>query len=372
MCDFFVSIDTSVIKSNNYDFDNEVFKSLIELSQNEYIHLLLSDVVVRETKVHILKDIQESEIKATKAIQNIKSYCKDIEINDTELAKKINNFALRAKELAEQKISNFLSETRCEIVPSSNVQTEEVLSLYFAKRPPFSEQKAKQNEFKDAYILLSLRDYMKGKNKDLYVVSTDGDWTKFAQENKGIIAPKDLKTLLDMINRIIHEKEEILNKLKNNFNKNSAEFQVIKDDINEFLLENEDKISIFFSADSMWGYQNVDDIEYHLEDFNFKEINSDVEFNILKIENNEVIISCPINLEFHIEGITPLYFYDREDGVDITMANATIDETIHIKSSIVVRLKDVKEGLSIEDISLSDRNFNVDLGYLDPDPDFYE
>ncbi len=370
MCDFYVSIDTSVIINNNYDFENEFFKPLVEFCQNERIHLLLSDVVVRETEAHILKDIQESEIKATKAIKNIKNYHKDTEVNDAELAEEIKDFCLRAKELAKQKINNFLSETKCVIVSSSNVQTEEVLSLYFAKQPPFSEQK--QNEFKDTYILLSLRDYMKGKNKDLYVVSTDGDWTKFAQENKGIIAPKDLKTLLDMINRIIHEKEEILDKLKNNFNKSSAEFQVIKDDINEFLLENEDKISIFFSADSMWGYQNVDDIEYHLEDFNFKEINSDVEFNILKIENNEVIISCPINLKFHIEGITPLYFYDREDGVDITMANATIDETIHIKSSIVVRLKDSKEGLSIEDISLSDQNFNVDIGYLDPDPDFYE
>lgn len=371
MCDFYVSIDTSVIKSNNYDFDNEVFKSLIELCQNEYIHLLLSDVVVKETKVHILKDIQESEIKATKAIQNIKSYHKDIEIDDTELTGEINDFSLRAKELAEQKISNFLSETKCEIVPSSNVQTEEVLSLYFAKRPPFSEQK--QNEFKDAYILLSLRDYMKDKDKDLYVVSTDGDWTKFAKENKGIIVSKALSNVLNIINRKVHEREEeILNKLANNFNKTSAEFQVIKDDINEFLLENQDKISIFFSADSMWGYQNVDDLEYYFENFDFNEINNDIEFNILKIENNEVTISCPINLEFHVEGNTPLYFYDREDGVDITMASATIDETIHIKSSIVVRLKDVKEGLSIEDISLSDRNFNVDLGYLDPDPDFYE
>lgn len=370
MCDFYVSIDTSILEYNHFDFSNKVLKPLVELCQRSDVHLLLSDVVVNEMKTHLLAKIQEYELKAVMAIQNIKSYYKNMEIKDTEVEEKIHSFCSNNGMLVDRKIHDFLTATKCIIVPSTYIQTEEVLSLYFTKKPPFSDQK--QNEFKDAYILLSLRDYMKDKDYDLYVVSTDADWTQFAQENKGIIASKNLSTVIDTINRKIHEREEILNKLENEFDKVSIEFTTMKNDIKMRLQDNEDKLSITFSANSCWGYQNVDDVDYYIEDFDFKTSGDGVIFNILKIENNEVTISCPINLKIHVEGNTPLYFYDREDDADMIMAHSTINDIIDVKNSIIIKLRNSNDILSIEDVSFSKEDFDIDLGLLEPDSDFYE
>ena len=292
-----------------------------------------------------------------------------MEIKDAEVGEKIHSFSSNAERLVDRKINDFLTATKCIIVPSAHIQTEEVLSLYFAKKPPFSD--VKQNEFKDTYILLSLRDYMKNKNDDLYVVSTDGDWTQFAQENEGIIASKDISLVIDTINRKIPEREEILSKLEDKFNRTSIEFTTMKDDIKTWLQTNEDKLSISFSASSYWGYQNVDDVDYYIEDFDFNESGNSIVFNILKIENNEVTISCPVKLKLHVEGNTPIYFYDREDDNDMVMGNSTINENVDVKNSIIIKLINSEDSLSIENISLSKEDFDIDIGFLKPDPEFY-
>ena len=92
----------------------------------------------------------------------------------------------------------------------------------------------------------------------------------------------------------------------------------------------------------------------------------------MNIDNGVITIACPIKLKFHVDGNIPLYFFDREDYEDIPMSNATIDDNIHLKSSIIIKLKRTGDELSIEDVSLSQQDFDIDLGWVEPDSEFYE
>lgn len=368
MCEFFVSMDTSFLQKMDFDFNKEEFQSLAYLCQKHQVCFILSDIVLRETKEHIKENIENHINSSKKLVKKIKNYYIDRNINEKEVEEYLDG--LDINQLTEKKVKDFLSATNCFTISSSGVKTEEVLSLYFKKEPPFSDKK--KDEFKDAYVLLSCRDYMKDKNEDLYVISTDSDWKNFSLKNEKIKAFQDLNTVLDIINRKIHEQENMLKNLENSFCTTSTEFEKIKDSIMKLVLDEEAKISILFSASSYWGYQNVEAIDYYVEDLEFIKYDNNITFDLLNVKDDVITISCPVKLEFHIDGSTPLYYYDREDDEDMIMAHSTINTNINIENSIIIKLKSLENKFSVEKVSLSEKNFEIDLGCLEPDSDFYE
>src|SRR6185369_7921559 len=72
----------------------------------------------------------------------------------------------------EQAFDSFMRATKAITVPTVTT-LDDIISDYFARRPPFSEKK--KAEFPDAIVVASLRAWCVKRNVKAYVVSGDDD-----------------------------------------------------------------------------------------------------------------------------------------------------------------------------------------------------
>ena len=93
----------------------------------------------------------------------------------------------------------FLAEARVEVVNTSSVHTPDLLNLYFAQRPPFSDKK--MSEFPDAISLLSLDHWCQSKGEHPYLISGDPDVKAWCDEQVGMHPVNSLNEFLDLYNR---------------------------------------------------------------------------------------------------------------------------------------------------------------------------
>jgi len=95
---------------------------------------------------------------------------------------------------------NFLRDAKVEIVSASSVHTPDLLNLYFARRPPFSDKK--KSEFPDAISVLSLYQWREDKEEQqIYLIGDDPDIKAWCDAHAGMHYIKSLNEFLDLYNR---------------------------------------------------------------------------------------------------------------------------------------------------------------------------
>ena len=97
---------------------------------------------------------------------------------------------------SEDVFEEFMTACSTEVVEADQIDAEDLLSLYFDKRPPFGEGK-KKSEFPDAISILSLKSHLQNDEK-IYIVSDDGDLKALCAEEPNFISVESLDKLLDI------------------------------------------------------------------------------------------------------------------------------------------------------------------------------
>lgn len=355
-----ITLDTSILKGENFNLENGLLAKFDQFSGNSNILFIMSDIVYQEMFFHMVDDTKEVISSYLKSLKKGLFYRIDENIT-SEKIKSMNNIDI--EHLVNLRIKEYTSKTGLQIIPADNINIANIISRYFNKIPPFSEKK--KNEFPDAIALQSLENWAKKYNKKVLVISCDKDWQKYCEQSKELCY---VKTIKDALSLLYKDNDFVQEQLENML---SSNVDVVKS-INNFIFENEYKLSIMFSASSFCGYQNVDDIDYNLINFSFETLKDKIICDILKIKENEITVLCPIELEFHIEGKTPIYFYDREEDADYPMAMATINDDINVKNSLIIKFNSSEYGLSVKDASLTKEYIEVDLGCLQPDQELDE
>lgn len=228
-----VFIDTNIYEGIGYNFDNknsilQAFKKLV--NENEIKNIMIS-VIDGEIISH-LEDRKQENIRA------IKKHCKWISdlINEELISKKLN------KEL--QDYEEFKKETKTEIIKIDDINSQKILEKYFAVEPPFENKK--QNEFKDAFFVEAVLEYIK---KDLYirnvVVTKDEGVIKSIKKfgNTRVKVVKSIQELTDFIINYGSKRKEELKKYIKEYNLKSLiekEYSVAYCDIEEENIEIDD------------------------------------------------------------------------------------------------------------------------------------
>lgn len=299
-----ISIDTSTIIANNYNFEqNGKYVELQKLAKDGYIRILITDIVAKEVEANI--------IKSTKGIEEkIKKFS-----NDQRILKNyppLNDFFNQSHTESDitssilEKFKRFLKNGKVKVLSSKKVCDENIINAYFDGSAPFKpkgeiaeKSNDKRFEFPDAISLSTIEKWADKNKTKVFIVSNDDGWKEKCKDNKFLISTDLAQFIADAQenSKKYFEKKikckiqklipEITKQLEEHY-KDSGEFFIEEyegevtatnnyqfSNIQTSLLElnqEEGKVSVWFSAnmtvDIDVSYGDTDTASYDSEDKN--------------------------------------------------------------------------------------------------------
>lgn len=170
-----VVVDTNAFIAANNDFlgiKSSLLPSFFSVINEKKLKLLIHPILAKEIKKHI----EDSSLYRN--YQNLKTdfnRCEEMlklaGCDNKDLVSKICDYDIK-QELFQAFKDNYLDA--CVL---SYPNPEKVFERYFTVTPPFSPTGKKKNEFPDAFIIESIKNYIDDHPNDvLLIVTNDNDW----------------------------------------------------------------------------------------------------------------------------------------------------------------------------------------------------
>ncbi len=202
-----VTIDTNILDAAKYDLgDGSTLQLLNNYVDDGIIKVVLSNIVVRESKKHLAKQVNKACGIARKLRAEVLQESTEYLINYVGLSRLLeiskDKDALIQK--SEELFDNFLTDINAEILGIDLINLESIIDDYFEINPPFEDGEKKRKEFPDAFIANQIRKRF-GEAEDVAIVSNDNGFKKACKEAPNHFFFGSLGALFDAINK---EKEE--------------------------------------------------------------------------------------------------------------------------------------------------------------------
>lgn len=202
-----VTIDTNILDAAKYDLgDGSTLQLLKNYVDDGIIKVVLSNIVVRESKKHLAKQVNKACGIARKLRAEVLQESTEYLINYVGLSRLLeiskDKDALIQK--SEELFDNFLTDINAEILGIDLINLESIIDDYFEINPPFEDGEKKRKEFPDAFIANQIRKRF-GEAEDVAIVSNDNGFKKACKEAPNHFFFDSLGALFDAINK---EKEE--------------------------------------------------------------------------------------------------------------------------------------------------------------------
>lgn len=202
-----VTIDTNILDAAKYDLgDGSTLRLLKNYVDDGIIKVVLSNIVVRESKKHLAKQVNKACGIARKLRAEVLQESTEYLINYVGLSRLLeiskDKDALIQK--SEELFDNFLTDINAEILGIDLINLESIIDDYFEINPPFEDGEKKRKEFPDAFIANQIRKRF-GEAEDVAIVSNDNGFKKACKEAPNHFFFGSLGALFDAINK---EKEE--------------------------------------------------------------------------------------------------------------------------------------------------------------------
>ncbi|MCR8923792.1 PIN domain-containing protein [Dasania sp. GY-MA-18] len=321
-----VFIDTQYFVKAGLHFDNPALKSFRKYCESNELFHVSTSVVKREVEAKIAVSVKEAigAIKTFRRKARLLSSLEDDQIQG--LFAEVPEKDIYQK--SSQVFEDYMNGCSTEIVEASEVDPEDILSLYFETKPPFGEGK-KKSEFPDAFSLLSIKSYL-DEGEKIYVISDDGDLKEFCESEPQLISVETLDKLLDIYTQHTNTRSD---QVRQYFTVNEMS---IKDKIKEYLEDCE----VYNS--STWEDAEVDD------GLTVKQLGEIIP-SVIYIDDEESQITFDIDIEFEVTVIGPDFIngiYDKEEGrmftFDSTSRTSTISKTFTVEMFLSYEFKDGK------------------------------
>ena len=198
-----VTIDTNIFDSAKYDLsENSTLQLLKKYVNDGKIKVVLSDIVVRESKKHLAKQANKvcgiaRKLRAEVLRESTEHFVNYIGLDRLlEIDKDKSVFIRKSEELFE----NFIKEIDAEILGTDLIDLDTIIDDYFEIKPPFEEGEKKRKEFPDAFIANQVRKRF-GDAEDVAIISNDTGFKKACQQSPHHFFFDSLGALFDRISR---------------------------------------------------------------------------------------------------------------------------------------------------------------------------
>lgn len=196
-----VTIDTNIFDAAKYNFgENSTLNLLSNHVKNGKIKVVLSEIVIREARAHISKQVEAvcgivKKLKKEVLKESTECLVKYIGLDNVlEIETDKDSMIKKAHELFEK----FLINIKAEELKTDLIDLDSIIDDYFEIRPPFEKSEKKRKEFPDAFIANQIRERF-----------ADNEFVAIISKDKGFIAACGNKpnfiffnSLGDLYNRI--------------------------------------------------------------------------------------------------------------------------------------------------------------------------
>ena len=360
-----ITIDTSIFDRYALNFDRQPLKSLEQFASKP-AGLILSEIVIREVRSHLKKKIEESKSTLDKSLRD--STHLDLPETTVSLLRRSLE-VLNCDDQAIGVLQEFAANTGADtIIAEHYVKTGELIQLYFDAQPPFSESGQKKSEFPDAICLMSLEAYAKEKGFKILAVSSDKDWTRFAEKSEWIDVETELATALSAFQPQKNAYDFCADLIGN---WQEPKFHGFIAELREHLDQRVAQLQTDVNADSHLSW-DLSNIEIVLEDFYLIETGDESnDVRPIQIHDGALTFAVRAALSCRAVGDFSLSVYDSFDKDYTYLGGCTEATLFEFETEIFVTVSGDLAGnpsnLDIENVDMEKEQVWVDFGELDPD-----
>jgi len=191
-----MTIDTSIFRNLGLALSHGLLGQLSQF-KNDRFTLVLSEIVVREIRRQIADGLTEDLKgwpKIARRLRRVNCTADEVEALSDALED------LSPEAFAWGEMNEFFLATDAKVISADHATLDEVLNLYFERKPPFGDG-GKRHEFPDAIALLGIEAWCRAGKSGVIVVSTDSDWKRFWESSglDNVFVIDDLGTALNIV-----------------------------------------------------------------------------------------------------------------------------------------------------------------------------
>lgn len=361
-----VTIDTSIFKNYGLNLEGGILNLLTQFN-NGYTDFILSEIVIREVRQHLIKDIKEAIKDMERAIDKVNKYKVAPDDIVEQLRTTLKSFT--SEELnAENRLKSFLLNTGVEIVPVNLVDVKNLVANYFDAFPPFMETGAKKHEFPDAIALLSLEHWAELNQQKILAVSSDKGWREFAANSKWIDLEEKLPAALSKLQRHAETAYEFIEQFIADIDCGTKPdlMHIIMQSINNTV---SDSSSFSFEASSDYEFVS-DDLNIEIEDLTFHKSEDKYHFSLVRTGKNLVVTSIALSLSITVTGNFAFFEFASPDqgyrAIGEEICTTTDDLNAEILLTFEGDFSKQNNEIKISKIELTNLD-TIDLGDIGPD-----
>lgn len=348
-----LSVDTSILRTYNYRFENGILQHLIKFS-NSKIDLVFSDIVINEMTSHLVENENRAKSSMTTAVGIIAN---TRGLSKKELQSSIENTLefSAVRSVIKKRIDEFKMATNAKFVDTSQyVRIENIVTAYFNQQAPFENRKDKKHEFPDAIALHGLEAYAKSMGTLMMVVSADKGWKNFCKSSKYLICIEDLKIAMSYFHRVPSVAGSALENRMNEVD------PYIQPKIADYV----QSIDIELTADSHYMFESeVEYVDY--KDFQYS---NNPPFNLVSYyeKHQSYVFESDITIDISI--LAEFTFFVKDEGDFIKVGSQSREEEFTIEASVLFTvIGDLHGEFEIQEVEIYKIETIFDFGEAYPD-----
>lgn len=198
-----ITIDTNIFDAAKFDLgDTSTLRILKNYVKNGKIKVVLSDIVVRESKKHIANQVKEVYGIMRTARTNALKISTEHLISTIGLGEILRIVKSKDELISkgEEMFDDFLRTINAEILSADLIDVGLILDDYFGTKPPFENGEKKKSEFPDAFIAQQIRKRF-GEAEEVVIISNDKGFIRACQESENHLFFNSLGALYNAINK---------------------------------------------------------------------------------------------------------------------------------------------------------------------------
>jgi len=312
----FFSLDTDVIQSAGYNFDEGALNQLPKQLPAD-MQLQLSAVVLEEIVRHRMEGVHEAadalQAASAKLLRLAETPMAAIDAQFQEL-----NVRDAAAERFRQQVRAYAERCRGDIL---DIQGEDLsadlFKLYFAQGAPFGKRKDKKSEFPDATSLLLLEAYAKANNTKGIVASMDAGWEAFAADSEHLYCVDGIDKLAALFKATDEHATAIKTKIAAAINDADSALRQRLDDALERHVEN----SSWDASDIYGSSMRVEPEVYGTEVADYTLEMADVSIWPVGGEPTSWVVELIAAVKANIDVSVQFYVWDSIDREELSMGS---------------------------------------------------
>lgn len=207
----YVTLDTNIFVANKFDFDKDSpLGLLVKYVAAKKIKIVLSNIVIKEVEKHIVTEGNKVCGSLRKLRTEVLKTVSEEYLRQVGLDVQLQILDKKSYSEKSRKIWNkFVDSLKPEILDTSMINLDAIITDYFSFHPPFEDSDKKRKEFPDAFIANQVRERF-GIEQVVAIVSKDNGFKRACGNSENHIFYESLGEMYDAMNRQEIEYQKIV------------------------------------------------------------------------------------------------------------------------------------------------------------------